>query len=132
MKTQNLGLLILRLSIGILLLLHGVNKIFHGVGFIENMLRENGLPAFITYGVFIGEVLAPIMIILGYRTRIFSLIIVANMLVITFMVKKNLLFAFAQTGAWELELQGLYLFGALALFFTGAGKIAVSNNSFWD
>lgn len=132
MKTQNLGLLILRLSIGILLLLHGVNKIFHGIEFIENMFRENGLPAFFAYAVFIGEVLAPIMIILGYRTRIFSLIIVINMLVIIFMVKSDLLFSFAQTGAWELELQGLYLFGALALFFTGAGKMAVSSKSLWD
>ena len=132
MHNKSLGIFILRLSVSILLLLHGVNKIINGVGGIENMLAEKGLPAFIAYGVYVGEVIAPLLIILGYRTRLFSLVMVANMLVIMLVFKNDVLFSLAGTGAWKLELQGLYLFGSLALFFTGAGRYAVSRKSWWD
>ena len=132
MHNKSLGILILRLSVSILLLLHGINKVIHGTGGIENMLAEKGLPEFIAWGVYLGEVIAPLLVIIGFRTRIFTLIMFVNMLVIMLVFKTDLLFSFAQTGAWELELQGLYLFGSLALFFTGAGKYAVSTGSKWD
>jgi putative oxidoreductase len=35
-------------------------------------------------------------------------------------------------GGWAVELLGLYLLGAVALFFTGAGKFAVSSSNSWD
>ena len=132
MHNKSLGILILRLSVSILLLLHGINKVIHGTGGIENMLAEKGLPAFLAWGVYLGEVIAPLLVIIGFRTRIFTLVMFANMLVIMLVFKNDLLFSLAGTGAWELELQGLYLFGSLALFFTGAGKYAVSTGSKWD
>ncbi|MCF8236335.1 MAG: DoxX family protein [Bacteroidales bacterium] len=132
MHNNNLGLLILRLAVSILLLLHGINKVIHGIGGIENMLAEKGLPAFIAWGVYLGEVITPLLVIIGYRTRLFSLVMVANMLVIMLVFKNDVLFSLAGTGAWKLELQGLYLFGSLALFFTGAGRYAVSRKSWWD
>lgn len=54
---QDAGILLLRLTIGILLLFHGVAKIEHGVGWIVQMLQAAGLPDFIAYGVYIGEVI---------------------------------------------------------------------------
>lgn len=63
------GKLALRLTFGGLMLFHGVAKIQHGVGWIAGALQEQGLPAFIAYGVFVGEILAPILIILGLFTR---------------------------------------------------------------
>lgn len=53
---QDAGILLLRLTIGILLLFHGVAKIKHGVGWIVQMLQAAGLLGFIAYGVYIGEV----------------------------------------------------------------------------
>jgi putative oxidoreductase len=35
------------------------------------------------------------------------------------------LFTLAKTGGWALELQGMYLFTALALVFLGAGRFSV-------
>ena len=35
-------------------------------------------------------------------------------------------------GEWALEVLGLYLLGAIALFFLGAGKFAVSSSNKWD
>ena len=63
------------------LLLHGVHKLHAGVGWIAGVLAEHHLPGFLAYGVFIGEVIAPVMVIIGYQTRIGAALIVGNMLV---------------------------------------------------
>lgn len=39
-RLQDFGLLVLRLSIGGLLILHGLAKLFHGHDFIRGMLAE--------------------------------------------------------------------------------------------
>lgn len=131
-RNNDLGLLILRLSVGVLMLLHGISKLFHGVGFIEGMLTGMGLPAFFSYGVFVGELLAPIAIIVGYRTRLAAVIYAINCVVAIAMAHAGQLFSLNEFGGWAVELLGLYLFGAVALFFTGAGKIAVSSQNKWD
>ncbi|WP_213976007.1 DoxX family protein, partial [Serratia marcescens] len=59
------GKLALRLTFGGLMLFHGVAKIQHGIGWIADALQQQGLPAFIAYGVYVGEILAPILIVLG-------------------------------------------------------------------
>ncbi len=59
------GKLALRLTFGGLMLFHGVAKIQHGVGWIADALQQQGLPAFIAYGVYVGEILAPILIVFG-------------------------------------------------------------------
>ena len=63
------GKLLLRLTFGILILFHGVAKMENGVGWIAKMLQAAGLPGFIAYGAYIGEVIAPVLIILGIFTR---------------------------------------------------------------
>lgn len=122
LENTDLGKLILRLCVGGLILFHGIAKLMHGVGFIENMLSSHGLPAFLAYGVYVGEVIAPLMIILGYQTRIGALLIVINMLTAIVMVHLGQLLTLGGQGGWALELQGMYLFGALALVFLGPGR----------
>jgi len=126
------GLLIMRLTLGGLLLIHGLAKILGGVGFIEGMLTSAGLPAFIAYGVYIGEVVAPIMLMIGFRARIAALIIIFNMLVAIGLVHMGDLFSVGQNGGYALELQFFFLLNAVALFFTGAGRLAVSKSNSWD
>lgn len=131
-RNIDLGLLILRLSIGGLMLLHGISKLSHGAGMIEQMVAETGLPSFIAYGVYIGEIIAPLFIIVGYGTRIAAAIFAFNMIVAVSLAHSGDIFSLSNTGGWALELQGLYFFGALALLFTGAGKYAVSKKHLWD
>lgn len=131
-KNNDLGLLIIRLSIGGLMLLHGIFKIGHGVGFIEQMIVDMGLPSFFAYGVYIGEVVASILIILGYATRIAAVVFAINCLVAALMVNPGGFLELDDVGAWGKELLGLYFFGALALIFTGGGKYALSNKHIWD
>ncbi|AJD47219.1 DoxX subfamily protein [Isoalcanivorax pacificus W11-5] len=122
MHHPDLGKLILRLTLGILMLFHGVAKMTSGVAGIKGMLAGIGLPEFFAYGVFIGEVIAPLMLIIGYYSRVGAALIVGNMLVAIVLVHMNELFALSGTGGWALELQGFFLFTAVALIFTGPGK----------
>ncbi|RRD60774.1 DoxX family protein [Tannerella forsythia] len=131
-KNVDAGLLVLRLSLGILMLLHGLAKLTHGAEGIGQMLSAAGWPSWIAYGVYIGEIVAPILIILGYATRMAASVFLFNMVVAVAMVHAGDIFALGNTGGWAIELQGLYLFGALTLMFTGAGKYALSQKNWWD
>ncbi len=127
LENADLGKLIVRLTLGGLLLFHGIAKLFHGVGFIEGQLASHGIPAFFAWGVFIGELLAPLMVILGYQTRIGALLIVFNMLVAIALVHSHELMALSSNGGWALELQGFFLFIAIAVIFLGPGRYKLKN-----
>ncbi|MCL7942699.1 DoxX family protein [Marinobacter sp. ATCH36] len=127
LENADLGKLIVRLTLGGLLLFHGIAKLFHGVGFIEGQLASHGIPAFFAWGVFIGELLAPLMVILGYQTRIGALLIVFNMLVAIALVHSHELMALGKNGGWALELQGFFLFIAVAIIFLGPGRYKLKN-----
>ncbi|GAB3629572.1 GntR family transcriptional regulator [Pandoraea terrae] len=131
---DDLGKLILRLTLGILLLFHGVNKVFYGVGFIEGMLTSHGLPAFIAYGTYLGEVLAPVLLILGVLTRLGGLLVVINMIGALMLVHVSQIAQIVkETGAWALELQAFYLLAGLAVLLLGAGRFSVSGGrGTWD
>jgi putative oxidoreductase len=130
-KNTDLGLLILRISVGALMLFHGIAKL-GGVSFIEGMLSEKGLPSFLAYGVYITEIIAPLLILVGYRTRLASVAYVFGLLFTIALVHSGDLFSLNQNGGWQLELIGLYLLGALSLYFLGGGKFAVSTTNKWD
>jgi len=121
----DIGKLILRLTLGVLILFHGVHKVIHGIGFIENMMVGHHLPAFFAWAVFLGEVLAPIMIIFGVQTRLGAGLIVINMVVALLLVHTHQFFTLAGSGGWALELQAFYLLTALALIFLGPGRFRI-------
>jgi len=127
LDNADLGKLIIRLTLGGLMLFHGIAKLIHGVGFIEGQLAGLGIPAIFAYGVFIGELLAPLMVILGYQTRIGALLIAFNMLVAIALVHGHELLALGSSGGWALELQGFFLFTAIALVFLGPGRYKLKN-----
>ncbi len=131
-RNVDLGLLILRLSIGVLMLLHGIAKLVGGVDFIEAQLVQAGLPGFIAYGVYVGEVIVPLFIIAGFATRAASVVFAVNCLVAMFLVHSADILALSPHGGWAVELLGLYIFGAVALVFTGGGKYALSTKHIWD
>jgi putative oxidoreductase len=127
-QTEDIGKLILRLTLGILLILHGIAKIFGGVSGISGMLQSVGLPGAFAYGVYIGEVLAPALVILGLYARIGALVIAVNMLVAIWLVHVNEIFLLGKTGGWALELQGFFLFVAVAMALIGPGRFSVKEN----
>ena len=121
------GKLIIRLSVGILILFHGAAKMLHPdtLGFIRSMLEGAGLPDALAYGVYVGEIIAPLMIVLGVYCRLGALVVVVNMLFAIWLAHADDIFSLTDHGGWALELQGFYLFTALALVFLGSGRYAV-------
>jgi putative oxidoreductase len=131
--STDLGKLVLRVALGVLILFHGVSKLIQGPGYIIGVVTAAGLPAFLSYGVYVGEVVAPILLLLGYWTRVGALIIVINMLVAIALVHLGQFATLADTGGWALELQGMFLGTALAIMLLGAGRFSVGgNNGRWN
>ena len=121
------GKLVLRLSVGGLMLFHGIAKIMHpgSLEFIGGMLAGFGLPAILAYGVYIGEVVAPLMIVVGYKARIGGLIMAVNMLFALVLAHTGDFFSLSEHGGWMVELQMFYLLSAVAVVFLGSGRQAI-------
>lgn len=50
--------------------MHGIYKLIYGWDYIEGLFSGLGLPEFFAVGVYIGEVVAPLLLIFGFRTKI--------------------------------------------------------------
>ena len=66
----DLGKFILRVTLAVLLLFHGISKMQHGIDQIIGMIIKTGLPPTIAYLVYSGEVLAPALVLIGFWTRL--------------------------------------------------------------
>ena len=124
--SANLGKLVLRLMLGGLLLFHGVAKLQRGVDGIVERVAGTGLPAAFGYLVYVGEVLAPILLILGLWTRLAALIVAVNMVVAVSLAHTAQLAEVGRSGGYALELQMFYFLTAVALMFLGGGRFGVS------
>jgi putative oxidoreductase len=124
-NTDDLGKLILRVVLGGLILLHGIAKIMAGPAFVISATTSAGLPAAVGYLVYLGEVIAPILLIVGVWSRLAALIIAGNMVFAVVLVHTKQLFTLNETGGWSLELQGMFLVAALALVLLGAGRFSI-------
>ena len=127
--TSDLGKFLLRLTLGTLLLLHGVDKITTGAVSILGLMSKIGLPPVLGYLVYVGEVLAPLLLIMGLWTRPAALVVAINMVVAVLLVHTAQLGELTKNGGWALELQGFYFFTAVAIAFLGAGGFSVSREN---
>ena len=125
-RSDDTGKLILRLALGILILLHGISKLSTGVGGIAGMLTGHGLPGALAYLVYVGEIVAPVLMIVGIYTRPAAWITVVNMLVAIWLVHLKDIGSLGKSGGWALELQGMFLFTAIALALLGPGRYSVN------
>lgn len=125
------GKLLLRLAVGGLMLFHGLHKLLDGVGGISGMLVAKGLPGFIAYGVLVGEVVAPCLLILGVLTRPAALVLAFTMVVARLMVGLGKTFALDAVGAWAIENLVYFFVGALAIALLGAGRYSLAGQSAW-
>jgi putative oxidoreductase len=124
-STDDTGKLVLRAALAIMLLFHGYAKVTGGIGFIAGMLDKLGAPAAVGYLVYVGEVIAPLMILAGIFTRPAALVVAINMIVAVVLVHTGEFFTIGKTGGWALELQGMYFFAAVAVALLGAGRYSL-------
>jgi putative oxidoreductase len=125
-KRDDVGKLVLRLAVGLLLLLHGIGKLSNGVGWMAGPLGALGLPAFVGYGAYVGEVIAPLLAIVGKWTRLAGLLIAINMTGAVVVARRDAAFSITQSGAWAIELEALFFAGGVLMLLFGAGRYSVS------
>jgi len=129
---DDLAKLILRLLVGVLLLFHGAHKVMTGIQPIMDMVTAHGLPGFLAYGVYIGEVVAPILVILGLFARVGGALIVINMIVAVLLAGMGRLLVIDQMGGYALEIEAFYLFGGLVIALQGAGAYGLGLGGRWN
>ncbi|OJU86844.1 MAG: hypothetical protein BGO13_01220 [Burkholderiales bacterium 66-5] len=112
------GAIILRTVLALLLLFHGVSKVMGGVGWLVGVLEKMGLPGFVAYGVYIGEVLAPLLLLAGIFVVPAALIVMINMVVAIVLMHMPHFMTLNSSGGWALELQAFFFFSALVVMLT--------------
>ena len=122
---DDIGKFVLRVALGSLILMHGIAKLTGGVSFIAKSVAAVGLPSFLAYGVYLGEVVAPLLLIAGLYTRLAALVIAINMLFAVGLIHTTEMFAIGESGGWALELQGMYLVTAVAVALLGSGRFSI-------
>lgn len=126
---EDSGKLILRLALGVLILLHGIAKLTGGPTVIIGLVTKAGLPGELAFLVYVGEIIAPILVIAGVLTRPAAMIIAVNMAVAVYLVHMRELLVLTRSGGWALELQGMFFFVALGIALLGAGRFSLAGNS---
>ena len=129
-QSKDLGLLVLRVGIGIMFIFHGLPKLMGGPEGWEG-LAQYGLPLLpeglisIIFGLFavIAELGGGVLLVLGMYTRIACLALIATMAVAmtTHLGEVTGIGNFAKTLGWTIELIVVFT----ALLFTGPGRFAV-------
>jgi len=125
-STEDVGKLLLRVLVGGLLLLHGFHKLITGPGEVTSILAAHGVPGFLGYAVYLGEVVGPLLVILGVYTRVGALLVVANMLVAVLATRGLNVWHLNEHGGWGIELEAFYGLGALCVALLGAGAYSAA------
>ena len=113
--------------------MHGSNSAIHGIQHVKDMIRNAGLPEFIAYGNLIGEAVAPLFMIAGYKARLAALVVAFNMLMSVMIAHRDIIFVRNNFGGWMIELNVFYFMTALAVFFLGSGRFSISRGiGRWD
>lgn len=129
----DLGKLLLRLGVGIVLGLHGLGKIESGIGGTVEMVENGGLPGLLAYGTYLGEFVAPLLLIFGKFTRPAGLVVAFNMLMTILVAHRDIAFQRNDFGGWLIELNVLLMIGGLAVALLGAGRWSLSGGAGrWD
>ena len=126
---DDFGKLVLRATLAILVLFHGASKLINGIDPIMGMVAKAGLPSGVAFLVYVGEVIAPLMILFGIWARLGAVIVAINMIVALALAHIPQFFTMSKAGGWALELQGFYLFTAVAVALLGAGRYSVGGRS---
>ena len=124
---NDIARLLLRLMTGGLMLFHGISKLGDGaaLSWIGRQLSDLGLPSILSYGVYVGELVAPLMVLAGVFCRIGGVLMAVNMLFAVLLAHRGEFLALTENGGYALELQALFFLSAVAIALLGSGRFAV-------
>lgn len=128
---EDVGKLCLRLMLGGMMLFHGFAKFDNpdAMVYINNLLYGAGYPQWLSFGVYAGEIVAPLLVIVGCFVEVAGIIMMVNMVFAIVLVHSAEVFSLGPHGGWAIELQAFYLFSALAVVLLGAGRYTVMGRS---
>ena len=109
------AMVLLRTTLALLMLFHGWAKIRHGIGGIELMVEARGAPGWLAYAVYLGEVVAPLLLLVWLWVVPAALVIAINMLVAFFLVHTKQVLMLQNSGGWSLELQAFFFVTAIVV-----------------
>ncbi|HTY00097.1 MAG TPA: DoxX family protein [Bacteroidota bacterium] len=121
--------LLLRLTVGGLMIFHGISKIAHGISWLGPAVTGAGLPEFIQYGVYLGEIVGPVLLILGYHTRVGALLVIADMVFALFIAHRHQIFSLNAGGGWAIELPAFFLLAGVVVLLLGGGRFSVGGSA---
>jgi uncharacterized membrane protein YphA (DoxX/SURF4 family) len=108
-----------------------ITSMMIGSDFIGNMFlgtsptnEYNEYLVYISYGIYIGEVITPIFLIFGKYIRIAATIIAVDILLAMILLYRDNIFTLNEVGGWSIELPMLYFMIAISLVFSGERKVA--------
>ena len=120
-KLQPLGLVVLRVVVGLIMAAHGWQKIHGGTGHFVQTVHGLGMPAVLAYVAIATEFLGGILLIVGFGTRIAALFICAEMAVAISKVHWHNGLTAEHGYQFPLSLAA----AAFLLIFFGAGEMSV-------
>ncbi len=123
--SEQFGKLLLRLGLGGLVLFHGAHRLLTGLDPVRAMLMDHRLPVALAYLVYLGEIVGPVLIILGLFTRIGAFLIALEVLLLVLLNGMPHVLAIAPDGGYALEVEALYFTAALTLMLIGGGRITL-------
>jgi putative oxidoreductase len=124
-RLADIGKLLLRVSVALLILLHGIAKIRHGLGDVADAMVRLHLPVAVGNLIYIGEVLAPLLMIVGFVTRPAAAVVAGTMLVALVAGHPREIFAMTNHGGLLLEVQWMFMLAAAASAMLGAGRYSL-------
>jgi len=124
-RQDDIGKLVLRLTVAGLMLMHGIFKLQNGVANVAAMLANYNLPTMMANLVYVGEVVGPLLVLVGIYARIGALLMTISMLFAFALAHPDQILKLTPMGGWAMELQGLLLFGSLAIVALGAGRFSI-------
>jgi putative oxidoreductase len=120
---QPLGLLVLRLSLGLIFFSHGYPKLAHSGAEMQDFFVQHGLPGYFVYIAGVLEVFGAILLVLGLFTRAAALLLAIEMGVAIWKVHS--------TGSYlavhNYEFPLAVLAGSFALATVGAGLLSLDH-----
>jgi putative oxidoreductase len=123
---QPLGLLVLRLAIGLIFFTHGYPKLAHSGPEMQNFFVQHGLPGYFVYISGVLEVFGALLLVLGLFTRGAALLLAIEMGVAIWKVHS--------TGSYlavhNYEFPLAVLAGSFALATVGAGALSLDHPLF--
>ena len=122
-RLQPLALLIMRLTLGAVMTVHGYHKVFGGLHHHAQWVSSMGLPGWTAYLSAFAEFLGGLLVLSGFFTRVAAFFICIDLSVAVW--KVHLHNGLTGNNAMELPLALATL--ALALIFYGAGPISLDH-----